>query len=220
MGIHDFVSYIQRNGQSIFPLESWGETKAIYDPQEDYEEDCEDHEEDCAGGNVSDAILVKVPETEDRVEILKWPLARFADFEHFPSRFTADEGWFFDFEEDDDLSLPGTYMGVLAGDDIDNHCVWKSKHYPGFWLVNFLEEEYKMFVRAASPTNPNTIPQEYYRLVFKERKREVPPTKREAFDLIARTFSTLAKAARPANPAQKAPAAIPDDDLIWAELGL
>ena len=237
MGAHDFVSLIQRNGQCLWALESWGETSKIY-CDDDPPPEGEEFEDDCDDGNLADAILVKVPETEVPAEILKWPLARFAEFDSVSSRFTADEGWFFDFEEDDDLSLPGTYMDVLGGGGPDDHCVWKSKHYPGFWLVNFLKEEYEVFVKPSGSTDPNTIPQQYYREVFMARDRETPSTKKEAFDMIARSFSTLTKRARAASSARAtntassasaastvstastASAAIPDDDLIWDDIGI
>ena len=246
MGALDFVSFIQRNGQNLQPLETGGETSEIY-YEDDPPPEGEELEDWLGDYNVSDAILVKVPETEDPAEILKWPLARFAEFESISSRYTADEGWFFDFEEDDDLDSPGTYMNVLRGGGPDDHCVWKSKHYPGFWLVNFLKGEYEAFVSLDHQIDPNTIYQEYYREVFAVRGRETPFTKKEAFDIIARSFSTLTKRARAASAASSASsasaasaassaratntassasaasaasAAIPDDDPIWDDIGI
>jgi hypothetical protein len=142
MGIHDYIDFIQRNGQHIGKL--------------DYAEDEEESFEDTGS---SEAILVRIPTTYTKRDILSWPLTEFAKFPAVKYNYSWDN-W--DFE-------PALgYHEVLSGDkEWYDQTIWQSSAKSGEWLVNFEPEEYNAFVLGKG--DPTSISWNYYKFVFQNR---------------------------------------------------
>ena len=163
MGVCDFVCFVQRNGQNLVCLEP-------RDPG-----DPEESDEEADGRGSGTAVLVRVPVTVSRRDILAWELA---DFAAYP-RVEAAYGW--DGCEFDSAS--GYSDAPLSSDSWWEGSIWASPDFPGEWLVNFEPGAFDAFV--LKKISPAEIPWWYLKEVFENRRRELPETKEEACRLVA-----------------------------------
>ena len=151
MGIHDYIDFIQRNGQNLICLE--------LSPDDDCSSDLEN---DTAGAN--SAILVLIPIDYTRDDLLSWPLTRFAQFPSIKTEYSWDD-W--DFEP----SLG--YDEILReSDEWINSAIWQSPQYPNKWIVNFEPHSYNMFILGLD--DPNLVPWSFYRMIFDNRSDSCP----------------------------------------------
>lgn len=138
MGYMDYVCFIQRNGQI---LEQFNETK------------------DSSGPAGSDCILVLIPNSFTKRQILSWPLSKFLEFESIEAVYDSEEREFDDIEG---------YNKVF---DHDSHwydrAIWVSNDYSDYWLVNFEPDAYDGLIR--NPISYKELHKYYIRLVFYNR---------------------------------------------------
>lgn len=167
MGIHDYVDFVQRNGQTLTPLRLTDENVKDDDDCGDAVLD-DDRDDDCDGPvGSSEATLVRVPGTYSVRDILQWPLPKFAEFPFVKATYSWD-GWGF-------AEVKG-YSKVLQGyDDWWDAAIWVSKSFPGERLVNFEPAVYAAFVLGHADLE--RVPWAYYRTVFENRFAPLPKTK-------------------------------------------
>lgn len=186
MGVHDYISFIQRNGQCLIEIEpsqpEENNTKEDIDPDSLESDSC----------GLAEAVLVKVPMSFSKDDITRWYPQQFATYQFFKTGYSWDNIEF-EFEENDG-GLREYFEAISSGEANDG--LWESSHYPGVWLVVFTPKEHDIFVMGKY-TDPNDISYSYYSSVFKGRQEELPNTKEEAFGKIMRNFNpTLTKPAR------------------------
>jgi len=164
MEAHDFISFIQRNGENIASL-AFG-----------------DGYRSPVAGSSSNAMLVRVPKSYTMAEIEAWPTADFLPFAAVRTTFSRDNRRF-DFEDSAEYSEAIHNKSADAG-------IWESSKYPGEWLVCFLENEYEAFVLQM--VSPSAIPRAYYVSVFTTRCNASRPwPKKEAFSAICESFASI-----------------------------
>lgn len=220
MGVHDFISFVQRNSQCIVGLTFNGKSRYAVNPRdiadvnllaeedrwrldEDAEYDDSDTEyldlSDACDGSLGDAILVKVPDDKFSAdEVAAMSLSNFAQFEAFETTFS----WVsmsFDFEEAlgaGEHPRDGSYMSQIDNENTAKG-IWKSPLHPGYWLVCFLRTEYEAFVLGAigdEPFDPTTTPRAYYQWIFAGSDRldatRCPDMKSEAHRMIRENIWT------------------------------
>ena len=116
MGVHDYISIIQRSKQNILsPLEE--------------------------GCGATKASIILVPKSYSKEEILGWKLTSFAKFKCIQSKYSWDDWDFKDVKGYRKLLLDEklhTEWWDLA--------IWESPSFPGVYLVNFEPDEYNAFV--------------------------------------------------------------------------
>lgn len=155
MGVHDYCCFIQRNDQCIYQFTTTSD------------------EEDSSCGS-SDAIIVLVPQTFTKRDILSWPLNEFKKFKKINATYSWDE-WGFEELED--------YSDILSEDrKWYDQTVWESSSKPNYWLVNFEPKAYDAFV--LQNVKPIKISKEYYEIVYENRGMQLPKPKQLAFDKI------------------------------------
>ena len=168
MGVHDYVCFVQRNGQCLNQLELLPEGP---EGNSDDEGDHSDDEFDGCGSR--SAAIVFVPNSFSVREILSWPLSRFRDFTMKKVGYSWD-GWSFEEYEG--------YDGALRADNWWEQSIWQSPSAPGFHLVNFEEGAYQAFVLGEA--RADQIPRNYLNEVFSNRHSDIPSTKEEALAKI------------------------------------
>jgi hypothetical protein len=178
MGVHDYIDFIQRNGQCLYSLDPDERIK-----DEGIEDEGETSDEDPPNTVGTDkAMVVRVPDRHTIADILSWKLTKFAEFPVVELEYTWD-GWDFIDEEGEDMEYSEYLMGNI--DDYYRNGVWKcDRVYPGQWLLNFEENSYKAFVLGE--IDPERIPWYYYQMAFDNRDwNNLPPTKADAFARLA-----------------------------------
>jgi hypothetical protein len=117
MGIHDFVCFVQRNGQYLNSF-----------PPYEYE---------------AQAMIVKIPTSTPtsittKYDILSWDLEKFKEFSAVKVNYSIES---YEFE-----GLSG-YPEILSCTmNWWDQTIWQSPDADGFWLVNFSLDAYKIFV--------------------------------------------------------------------------
>lgn len=180
MGIHDYVDFIQRNGQFITPL------VLLDEDNDDNSDSCDDNDGgDHGSGN---AIIVKIPSKYTKRDILSWSLVEFIKY----PIITAEYSW-----DDWDFRPSLGYDNYLHDSDKwHDAAIWQSEMYPDEWLINFDPISYEVFVLGKS--NPNLVSWEFYTMIFSNRydscpgmsltstsaKRKENNSKLDAFNLI------------------------------------
>lgn len=163
MGVHDYVCFVQRNGQCLYELNLISEQS---------DEDLSDDEFDGCGSN--SALIVFIPTTYTIRDILSWHLHRFKDFTVKEVNYSWDN-WNFE-------GYDG-YGDILSEKDKWwEQCIWESPSEPGFYLVNFEKGAYQAFVLGEA--RPEQIPKNYIKEVFNNRNLEVPTNKEDALNKI------------------------------------
>jgi hypothetical protein len=160
MGIHDFIDFVQRNGQDIYSFH-------LLDNEEDTE-----IEEERSGSNK--ATIVVIPKIYSKKDILSWSLREFAKFPKIEVTYSWDD-W--DFKE-----ITG-YQEILM--DYKNWwdaTIWESSSIPGCYLVNFEPNTYNTFI-LGNPS-PWQIPQYFLDMIFSNRGLSTPSTKELALKKI------------------------------------
>jgi len=203
MGVHDYVCFVERNGQDLrgfepterpVPFRREGYRAALSEPSDTHlpavgapEEDGEDESSVSTDDDLIDpfdydgevgcgiAVLVKVPTAHARQEILSWKLSEFERFPTVRAEYDYD-GWCFEKVEGYNAD------GAIYSSHWYEQAVWRSPTYPDTWLVNFHPKAYEAFVRGEIP--PERIPARYWEEVFGNRGRPLPPTKREAYAAV------------------------------------
>ena len=177
MGVPDYISFIQRNGQCLVDIEP----SHLEENDPEGEMDRKDWESDTCG--LHEAILVKVPKSFSKDELARWYPQQFESYPSFKTGYSWDN-WGFEFEENDEERQ----YGEAISEGVANDGVWESSHHPGVWLVVFTPKEYDTFVMGEE-TDPKDISYSYYNQVFEERMKEFPDTKEEAFEMIVENFN-------------------------------
>lgn len=152
MGVRDYISIIQRYKQNILPL---------------FDDGC----------GATSAIIVLVPNTHSKEEILGWKLTEFANFKYIESRYDWNDWDFKDVEGYRHISLEERSDGEWW-----DLAIWESPTHPNMYLVNFEPDEYKAFVLGK--INPEKISRQYYLEVFDDRNLDMPTPKSEAYKKI------------------------------------
>ncbi|MFA6166468.1 MAG: hypothetical protein WC700_07635 [Gemmatimonadaceae bacterium] len=118
------------------------------------------------------AVLVLVPRSE-LAEIPRWPLTRFAGFQHVQTSFA--DGSFLDVPG----YCPESFVGIA---DAPHGSVWESPAYPGFLVVNFEPLAYETFVTRTLP--PHFVPWWFLVAVYDSHGDSLPDSKEKAVDRI------------------------------------
>jgi hypothetical protein len=168
MGIHDFIDFVQRNGQCIYPLQLMDGVKNHSDDDDD---ECDD---ECDSAGSARAIIVLVPSTYTKKEIISWPLREFAKFQKIDADYSWDN-WGFD-------KIEG-YREILFDEDKWwNQAIWMSPTFKDHYLVNFEPAVYDAFVLGNATAEQ--LPWGYIANVFRCRNLPTPPTKELALAKI------------------------------------
>jgi hypothetical protein len=167
MGVHDYIDFVQGNGQCLSPLTLLTDADADVGAEED----------DDGNGAVGStrAILVRVPDSCTVRDILSWRLTDFAKYPVHEAKYSWDD-WGFE-------NVRG-YRKILMGDSDRwwEQSIWRSPTFPGEWLVTFEPGTYAAFVRGEA--QPELIPWWYYRCVFGSRPDSCPLNKKLAYKRI------------------------------------
>ena len=181
MGYHDYVCFVQKNGQSITTLQR-------IDPNNKGDVEDEDQELDEAGSD--EAKIVIVPKS---VDVQKLKLPEFAKYPAIDAVYSSDD-WSFK-----DLRGYSKALGLESDGDSDSEAnsssesepnldasVWTCPKYPESQLVNFDPEAYNCFVLQTF--EPKCVPVWYYDLVLENRRIKVnSKDKNYLWSLIAGT---------------------------------
>lgn len=180
MGIHDFVCFIQRNDQCLHSLELIEVTNEHIkrmDQFYDYNQKSDtenldynyyiDYDNGCSFSS-DEAIIVLVPSTFTKDEIINWNLKKFKEFPFIKAKYDRLD-WSF-------LNIDG-YDEILMGDD-DHKSVWISPNYPNKYMVNFDPVAYEIFVQS-EPSDEiiAKIPYPYLKEAYNNRDLELPKSK-------------------------------------------
>lgn len=144
MGVHDYIDFVQRNGQcvaSLFFLDNDED-----DPGLQYE-------------TSDQAILVMIDKKYSKADILSWHLREFAKFPTVKVTYSADD-WNF-------IEVQGYSEILMADKEWWDQAIWESPSVPGIYLVNFEPNTYNAFV--LENFIPEKIPQSYLDDVFGNR---------------------------------------------------
>lgn len=167
MGVHDYICFVQRNGQNVKSL-----TTSIYyynsDEDEDYSED-EDLEEYGAG----EAVLVLVPKTFTIEEILSWNLREFQKFSIKRCEYSWDDWSFTEFP---------FYDEFIRKDKWWEQTIWTDDSLPDTYIVTFETGAYDAFVLGK--IDQELISSTYYRTILDNRNLDMPSGKTSAYDFI------------------------------------
>lgn len=170
MGVHDYVCFVERNGQCLMgPVET--------SPEESESSNDEELEGGCG---FTTAILVMVPIKYTKREIISWSLDKFKEFEMREEEYSWDSWGFENIEGYRDVLHSQSYIYTLS--EWVNLSIWQSDDIPGFWLVNFHPEIYRIFVLGNKEAK--NISKLYYKWIFKNRGVTCPKSKEQAFDKI------------------------------------
>ena len=155
MGLHDYVDFVQRNGQTLIPLVL-------------LEDDDDDEFFEPGSAGSSDAIIVTIPKSTSKRDILSWSLSEFAKYPKIAGTYCWSD-W--EFKEVDG------YDQVLQNSDAKwwDQCIWESPTYPNHYLVNFEPETFKAFVNGS--VSAWQLPGHYLDEVFGNRSVTRPSTK-------------------------------------------
>jgi hypothetical protein len=183
MGIHDYVCFVQRNGQYIQALELLPNPKNF---REEFLEDLKNNDLDptdeenipnrdnvlrflndldIEGTGQNSAILVKIPFLEGmaRETILSWHLSEFAKYAYSTVEYSWDS-W--DFIENGEYLDYNTVFSS-ASSTIDES-LWQKD---GHWIVNFDPLAYEAFVLQKHSCY--SIPATYYMAVLENRQKKI-----------------------------------------------
>jgi len=166
MGIHDYIDFIQRNGQNVYSLDILDDATDELNPRGD------DDIDDCENTS-SAAIIVHIPKTIGKETILSMNLPDMQQFQYHEEEFDSDEWDFVETKGHND---------AIHKDEIFEQIFWESEKYPDHYLINFEPNSYKAFVQ--NKIKPELIPWAYFESVFENRNRELPLIKEHAFKII------------------------------------
>lgn len=162
MGVHDYVCFVQQNGQILRPLE--------YDEEDPHSPDDweEDKTFDYGGSNEAVIVFVETKKWETMMNSKSFNLKDLSSCPIVMASYSWDD-W--DFKE-----ISGYREHMLENDDITkNEAIWKSNDYPGFTLVNFDPNAYDTFV--LQKIDPKLVPFWYFKVCFENLNLDVQLTK-------------------------------------------
>lgn len=170
MGVCDYTDFVYDNGQD---LESFDLLDEGVDDTEEYRNSPE-RTDGCAGFGT--AILVFIPDTFTKGEIERMPLPNFAQFETEENTYNNWNN--FEFSNHPD------YADELAR---ENSRIWSSENKPGYWIINFVPDIYKIFV--TNEISYERLPMYIYEIILDHRgidlRTEFPSlNKQEIFDFL------------------------------------
>lgn len=160
MGVHDYICFIQRNGQCLYILRETDETE-------------DDDDDDECGSN--EAIIVLVPKSNKITDILSWNLQKFAEFEKIEEKYSWDDWAFENFDD---------YRDYLCKDNWWEQTIWEDQKIPGMYLVTFEPNAYDAFVLGK--ISPENISRSYYEKVLENRGLDMPKNKIDVYNYLVK----------------------------------
>lgn len=180
MGICDYISFIQQNGQHVAEIEP------SRSEENNPDSGIERSDWTFESYGVEKAVLVKVPKSFSRSELVQWKPRQFASYPSFETKYSWDD-WEFDFE---DCSKELSDYATALSEEKANDGIWESSQFPDVWLVVFTPREHDIFVKGEE-IDPEDISYTYYNHLFTEGNRTGwGHTKKEMFDTIVRNFES------------------------------